>query len=767
MSLQGGRPANWSQVLDQVARAQPSSVYLPAAIWVALDLIEEGAAPGGRLLFVDFEPRLASLLQRAGLAGHDTAWLPFWQLGREVPLWRLRLHGESAPLPDAWQPRSRTELLRGADAAQLHPELLAELAAPAGTQRVREQLLAVLLHAADAEPRALGRALKPQGPLLCRTAVEVARSLGVFNREAASFADRSREVLRTTQYWVWSPDTDGFGPGKFVGYHPMSFSIYERARAGTAGGDRFDGHVSKSAIGKALGDSFAPSRGLSLRLKRWAHRLLGHEVLVGVSEAKWKFIRLPARQKYWGLMVSPAHYDIDAAVRALDLDAWTVPHGELAVGDRVAVWRTPATDRQRGIVALAEILAPPELRPDRPQSQKYWKTAPTQKAERRVLLRYVLPPKLPLWLAAETEALMSPLSVLKEDGSAVCQIEPEDWWRLLDALGGWPEAPGERPEISAVLPNGLPRHRVFLAAERADAKEGSSPDYAGRTAGQGRTRGEAVGSVADALADLTVGERIGNFRLVRSLGEGGMGRVFLAQHTQINRQVAIKLLLPKFRYSSSFFTRFKKEADLLVKLQHPGVVSIYDFGWYPPEEPTIPYMVMEYLQGETLASLIGRSPDALSPPKIISYAQQICAALAAIHGAGVIHRDLKPSNIMIVPPADPASGGRAVLIDFGVAKEPSSESAQRLTNTGEPVGTVQYMSPEQLRDASSVAPATDIYSFGQTLYELMTKQPPNPSMAASRLRDLIIGMTALIPSARPTASEVAAELQKISAVIVP
>lgn len=97
---------------------------------------------------------------------------------------------------------------------------------------------------------------------------------------------------------------------------------------------------------------------------------------------------------------------------------------------------------------------------------------------------------------------------------------------------------------------------------------------------------------------------------------------------------------------------------------------------------------------------------------------------------------------MIVPAAEPASGGRGVLSDFGVAKEPSSESARRLTNTGEPVGTVQYMSLEQLRDASSVAASTDIYSLGQTLYVRMTKQPTNPSGTLSRLRDLIIGMTA-------------------------
>ena len=298
MPLQGGQPSAWSDALNRIQRNQQSPVYMPAAIAVVLEMLDEGAAAGGRIPFSEFERRFASLLQRAGLAGGEKAWQPFFYLSRGARIWELLVRGEPAHLertPDR-RPKSRTELLRMADAAQMHPELLPELTAPEARQRVRDDLLARLTRSEDAQVAALAQALRSEGLVFCQSDEEITYSLQTFNRDASSFRERARDVIRATQYWVWDPSTDEFGPGKFVGYQHMSFVLYELAREGKAGGARFDGHLSQNALRKALGSDFAPSEALTERLKQWAERLFGPGALDGVSEEKWQFIRLPARR---------------------------------------------------------------------------------------------------------------------------------------------------------------------------------------------------------------------------------------------------------------------------------------------------------------------------------------------------------------------------------------------------------------------------------------------------------------------------------------
>lgn len=756
MPLQGGQPSAWSDALNRIQRNQQSPVYMPAAIAVVLEMLDEGVTVGGRIPFSEFERRFASLLQRAGLAGGEKAWQPFFYLSRGARIWELLLRGEPAHLErtPGRRPKSRTELLRMADAAQLHPELLPELTAPETRQRVRDDLLARLTLSEDPQATALAQALRSDGLVFCQSDGEITYSLQTFNRDAGSFPERARDVIRATQYWVWDPCTDEFGPGKFVGYQHMSFPLYERAREGKAGGVRFDGHLSQSALRKALAADFAPSEALTERLKQWAERLFGPGALAGVSEEKWQFIRLPVRRQFWGLLANSRVYRVEDAIRELDVDAWTVPTGDIAKGDRIAIWRTRGTDGQRGVIALAEALSPPEVRPDPPQSAKYW-TVPGSHGQadlRRILLRYVVPPRLPLWLSPETAPILSPLSVSRGQGTKAYRIAPEDWWRLVDAVGGWPQVAEEsRDDLSAdtdvdrLSEGGLPYS--------LDEEDDKYPSLA---------EGAQYGSAQDPLADLAVGEVVGNFRLVRELGEGGMGRVFLAEHKQIGRQVAIKFLLPKYRYSSQFFERFKKEASLLVRLKHPSIVQINDFGWYPPDEAVIPYMSMDYIEGVSLADLLANRDTPLSSARLLSFAQQICSALVVIHRAGIIHRDLKPSNIMVVSDENHAQGARVVLIDFGVAKEPKIKDSHTLTQAGDPVGTMQYMSPEQFYDASSVDPSTDIYSFGKTLHEMLKRAPDTEEPLKSRLLGLVNQTTLLDRAFRPKADELVKELQKIA-----
>lgn len=441
MLSRDGQSLAWVATLDHIERHQQSAVYMPAALWVALDLIEYGLAPGGRFAFNEFEPRFAGLLQRAGLSGSERAWEPFFHLSRAAQVWDLYQHDQPAradTLPGG-RPKSLGQLLRIADSARMRPALLREVDSIEGRRFLRDELLARLTAEGSDAARQLANALRGDGLVLCQSSDEIARVLDTFNRDAALYEDRTRHILRTTEYWVWDPNTDCFGPGKFVGYKRMSFPAYERGLQGDTSGAKFDGHLTQVAIRRALRADFGPSENLSLRLKQWAERLLGVGALDRVLESKWQFACLPSHRNYWGLLANPARYRIDEAARELDTDTWTIPQGDLDVGDRIAFWRTLGADGHRGIIALAEVLSPPSVREKLPESLQYWKIKPAVAEQRRILFRYVLPPRVPLWLAPESQAVLSALSVSRGQGTKAYRIEPEAWWRLVDALGGWPE----------------------------------------------------------------------------------------------------------------------------------------------------------------------------------------------------------------------------------------------------------------------------------------------------------------------------------------
>lgn len=442
MPARDGQPSAWTAALSRIEQHQQSVIYMPVAVWAALDMLDDGLAADGRFSFPELEARFASLLQRAGIAGSERAWEPFFHLSRAALIWdlfRADLPADVASLPGG-RPKRRGQLVRVADSAQMRSPLLAEVATVEGRQRVREELVARLL-LTDKGEAAIRLVNELQGSrlILCRNSDEIERSLSAFNREAAIHEERARHILRTTEYWVWDPSSDSFGPGKFVGYRRMSFPVYERGLAGAAPGAKFDGHLTQVAIRRALRTDFGPSESLSVRLKRWAERLLGAGVLEGLTESKWQFARLPSRRSYWGFLANPARYRIEDAARELDTDTWTVPQGNLDVGDRIAFWRTSGADGRRGIVALAEVLSPPSIRTKTDESLRYWRTPPENVAQRRIVLRYVRPPKAPLWLTPESQPVLSPLSVSRGQGTKAFRIEPEDWWRLVDALGGWPE----------------------------------------------------------------------------------------------------------------------------------------------------------------------------------------------------------------------------------------------------------------------------------------------------------------------------------------
>jgi eukaryotic-like serine/threonine-protein kinase len=212
---------------------------------------------------------------------------------------------------------------------------------------------------------------------------------------------------------------------------------------------------------------------------------------------------------------------------------------------------------------------------------------------------------------------------------------------------------------------------------------------------------------------ITSGSRLGSYEILEPLGQGGMGQVFRARDTRLEREVAVKLVHPHL-LDPQYAERFQREARALAALGHPNIASVYEFG----EVDGLTFIVMEFVPGETLADRLATSR--LSVEDVRRFASQIAAALEAVHDRGIVHRDLKPGNIRITP------DGIVKVLDFGLAKAASRESTDAdqptltaATREGVPVGTAAYMSPEQTR-GQDVDRRTDVWSFGCVLYEMLT-----------------------------------------------
>lgn len=203
------------------------------------------------------------------------------------------------------------------------------------------------------------------------------------------------------------------------------------------------------------------------------------------------------------------------------------------------------------------------------------------------------------------------------------------------------------------------------------------------------------------------------YEVVRQLGVGGMGAVFLAREIGLDRLVAVKLLQQELITDADSSARFERESQVLAAVQHENIVSLYRYGIW---QNKCPYIVMEYLEGQSLRKKI--NDDTLSIEDKISIAVQLCAALQAAHTAGITHRDLKPDNVMVVQD----SPCRIKVLDFGLSTFDSSK-AQHLTQTGALIGSVHYMSPEQCL-GKRADNRSDIYSLGCILYELVSGNPP-------------------------------------------
>ncbi|MBZ0185286.1 MAG: protein kinase, partial [Candidatus Obscuribacterales bacterium] len=209
------------------------------------------------------------------------------------------------------------------------------------------------------------------------------------------------------------------------------------------------------------------------------------------------------------------------------------------------------------------------------------------------------------------------------------------------------------------------------------------------------------------------------YKVVEEVGRGGMSAVYRGVHELMDRTVAIKVLLPQLVSDQISIKRFQQEAQAASHLQHPNVITVYDYGFVASGQP---YLVMDFLEGESLSDIIRRDKQ-VTVKRMIPIFMQACEALEHAHQKGVIHRDLKSSNIMLID----FEGKKdfVKVVDFGIAKlMPSSgKQSQNLTQTGEVFGSPIYMSPEQCM-AQSLDARSDIYSMGAMMYEGLTGHPP-------------------------------------------
>ncbi|MEP7122397.1 MAG: SUMF1/EgtB/PvdO family nonheme iron enzyme [Byssovorax sp.] len=284
----------------------------------------------------------------------------------------------------------------------------------------------------------------------------------------------------------------------------------------------------------------------------------------------------------------------------------------------------------------------------------------------------------------------------------------------------------------------------------------------------------------DDRREVGVGSMLGQYRVEEEIGRGGMGVVFRAVHVGIGQLAAVKVLLVRRAADPSYLRRFTNEARAVSRVDHPGLVKLFDFG---ETASGVPYILMEHLVGELLRARLDRlrrSKKCLDLVSATRLARQAASALTTTHARGIVHRDLKPENLMLVADDEAPGGERVKILDFGIARLTHERTTE--TTPGTVIGTAMYMSPEQCAGEAEIDGRSDVYSLGVVLYEMLRGAPPFLGDFATLLRRhlfekpfpleitapepaagigrLVARMLAKEPSRRPDMAEVLEELRR-------
>lgn len=265
--------------------------------------------------------------------------------------------------------------------------------------------------------------------------------------------------------------------------------------------------------------------------------------------------------------------------------------------------------------------------------------------------------------------------------------------------------------------------RALLNRRRAPQKQRGTrfPGNSIASSGTGLSRAQFDDLIANvAKAEKGGVDQVGQYRLIRKLGEGGMGQVYEAEHSLLHRRCAVKLILPEFTSNRIALSRFEREVQAMARLSHWNTVRIFDYG---VDTRGCFFYAMELLDGLTLEQLVSRDGP-LPPNQAMHILTQVCDALEEAHQTGLVHRDLKPSNLMVANVGGMANVAK--VVDFGLvrATEETSIESTLVTHLGGICGTPKYIAPEQAMNPSAVDRRADIYSLGATAYFVLTGKPP-------------------------------------------